>query len=91
MGFGPKKVKVMSNNCNKSLVRQYYEQVVNTGDVDRLAEFISPDYVEVHNNPRHPIGLEGAREQLLGVRSTYPDLHLTVERRLPKGNGLSPE
>jgi hypothetical protein len=49
------------------LVRRYYEEVVNTGDVDRLAEFISPAYVEVHNNIKHSIGLEGAKEHVLGV------------------------
>jgi hypothetical protein len=57
----------MSAEENKLLVRRYYEEVVNTGDVDRLAEFISPAYVEVHNNIKHSIGLEGAKEHVLGV------------------------
>jgi predicted ester cyclase len=70
---------------NKSLVRRYYEEVVNTGDVNRVAEFISPDFVEVHNNTRHPIGLEGAKEHVLGVRRTYPDLFLTVEQQIAEG------
>jgi predicted ester cyclase len=70
---------------NKTLVRRYYEEVVNTGNVDQLAEFISPAFVEVHNNTRHPIGLEGAKEHVLGVRETYPDLHLTVEHQIAEG------
>jgi hypothetical protein len=52
----------MTSTEKKRLVRRYYEEVVNTGDVDRLAEFISPDYVEVHENVRHPLGLDGARQ-----------------------------
>ena len=75
----------MSADENKTLVRRYYEEVVNTGNVSRLAEFISPAYVEVHNNTRHPIGLEGAKEHVLGVRETYPDLHLTVEQQIAEG------
>jgi len=71
---------------NKLLVRRYYEEVVNTGNVARLAEFISPDYVEVHDNVRHPIGLEGAKGHVLGVRGTYPDLHLTVEQQIAEGD-----
>jgi predicted ester cyclase len=67
------------------LVRRYYEEVVNTGDVNQLAEFVSPAYVEVHNNTRHPIGLEGAKEHVLGVRETYPDLHLTIEQQIAGG------
>ncbi|UCC85838.1 MAG: ester cyclase [Anaerolineales bacterium] len=70
---------------NKLIVRRYYEEVVNTGDVTRLAEFISPAYVEVYNNTRHPVGLEGAKQHVLGVRETYPDLHLTIEQQIAEG------
>ena len=75
----------MSVDENKLLVRRYYEEVVNTGNVDELAAFISPEYVEVHNNIRHSIGLEGAKEHVLGIRETYPDLHLTVEQQIAEG------
>ena len=75
----------MSADENKLLVRRYYKEVVNTGNVDQLAEFISPAYVEVHDNTRHPIGLEGAKEHVLGVRQSYPDLHLTVEQQIAEG------
>jgi hypothetical protein len=33
----------MSEEENKLLVRRYLEEVVNTGDVTRLAEFIGPE------------------------------------------------
>ena len=46
----------MAVDDNKLLVRRYYEEVVNTGHVNGLADFISPEYVEVHNNTRHSIG-----------------------------------
>ncbi|NIR49209.1 ester cyclase [candidate division KSB1 bacterium] len=59
---------------------------MNTGNVNRTAEFISPDYVEVHNNVRHAVGLEGAKAHVPGVRDTYPDLHLTVERQIAEGD-----
>ncbi len=75
----------MSADEQKSLVRRYYEQIVNTGDVSRMAEFISHEYVEVHNNTRYPVGLEGAKEHVLGVHKTYPDLHLTVEQQIAEG------
>lgn len=70
---------------NKALVRRYYEGVVNTGEVSRLADFLSPDYAEVHDNVRYPIGLDGAEEHVRGVRRTYPDLHLTVEQQIAEG------
>jgi predicted ester cyclase len=79
----------MSADENKLFVRRYYEQVVNTGNVDQLAEFISPDFVEVHNNTRYPVGLAGAKDHVLGVRETYPDLHLTVERQIAEGEWVA--
>jgi predicted ester cyclase len=71
--------------ANKLLVRRFYEEVVNTGDVEQLADLISPDYVEVYNNTLYPVGIEGAKQHVLGGRRTYPDLHLTIEQQIAEG------
>ena len=60
----------MSTNDDKRLVRQYYEEIVSTGAIDEIERFVSPDYVEVHDNERHPIGVDGAKEHIRG-RSQY--------------------
>lgn len=75
----------VSVESNKSLIRRYYEEVVNSCDLERVAEFVSPDYEEVYNNVRHKVGIDGAKEHLTGVRKTYPDLHLTIERQIAEG------
>ena len=75
----------MSSDENKTLVRRYYEEVVSTGTLDEVGQFISPDYVEVHDNTRYAVGLEGVREHIRGVRQTYPDLRLTVEQQIAEG------
>ncbi|MFQ5748651.1 MAG: hypothetical protein ACE5H3_04240 [Planctomycetota bacterium] len=36
----------MSSDENKLIVRRYYEEIVSMGNLHRLAEFISPAYVE---------------------------------------------
>ena len=76
----------MSTEQNKQIVRRYIEEVVNTGEVERLAEFIAPDYTEVYNNVRYASGLEGAKEHILGGRRTYADLHLTIEQQIAEGD-----
>ncbi len=76
----------MSIEENKRLVRRYIEEVVNTGDVEHLAEFIAPEYTEVYNNVRHAVGLDGARQHILGSRRTYEDLHLTIEQQIAEGD-----
>src|SRR3972149_5075851 len=76
----------MSLAENKRLVRRYIEEVVNTGNVDTLADFISPDYKETGDRTGQASGLEGAKGHILGVRRTYPDLHVTVEQQIAEGD-----
>jgi len=76
----------MTTDQNKLVVRRYIEEVANTGNVDRLAEFISREYVEVHRGTRYLCGLEGVRKHVLDVRQTYPDLHLTIDRQIAEGD-----
>lgn len=70
---------------NKRLVKMFYEEVVGTGRVERLPDFISSDYVEVHERARHSAGIDGAREHIAGVRRTYPDLTLEVAQQIAEG------
>ncbi len=72
----------MSTEQNKQLVRRYYEEIVNGARVDELPDFLSPDYVEIHNNKRYAIGIEGAEKHLLSGHETYRGLHITVERQI---------
>jgi len=75
----------MTSDQNKLVVRRYLEEVVKTGNVTRIAEFISAEYVEVYRGVRSSAGLDGARDHVLGVRQTYPDLHLTIDRQIAEG------
>ena len=52
----------------------------HTGNVDLIERFIAPGYTEVHDGERHVIGVEGAKAHILGVRQTYPDLYIAIER-----------
>jgi predicted ester cyclase len=76
----------MSEEENKRLVRRYLEEVVNTGDVTRIAEFIAPEYEEVYRNVRYPMGIEGAKKHVLGGRETYPDIEVRIERQIAEGD-----
>lgn len=81
----------MSLSDNKDLVRRYYEDVVSTGAIDRVPEFIATDYIELHEGARHEIGIDGARDHILGVRRTYPDLILEVTRQIAEDDLVASE
>jgi predicted ester cyclase len=55
---------------------------VNTGDVERIPDFISPDYVEIHDGVSYPVGIDGAKAHIVGVRQVYSGLHLTIEQQI---------
>ena len=75
-------VYTMLTKNNKDTVRRYYEQIVNTGNIAEVEDFISEGYTEVFDGERRCVGIEGAKAHITGVRQTYPDLHLTVERQI---------
>jgi predicted ester cyclase len=75
----------MGSEENKILVRRFYEEIVNTGNVDAIEDFIAPEYEEIHDGKRHAMGIEGAKAHVLGGRQTYPDLHLAIERQIAEG------
>jgi predicted ester cyclase len=74
-----------SIDINKSLVQRYIEIIVNTGNVENISEYISPDYTEIFDNKKYPSGIEGAINHVKGVRETYPDLELKIEQQIAEG------
>jgi predicted ester cyclase len=76
----------MSATDNKLVVRRYIEEIINTGAVGEIEKFVSADYTEVFEGKRYPIGIQGAKEHVLGVRRTYPDLIVTTDQQIADGD-----
>lgn len=79
----------MSLEANKGITRRFYEEVVSTGTVERVAEFVAPDCVEVDGQSRVVSGIEGMMEHVRGVRAVYPDLRITVDRQIAEGEWVA--
>jgi steroid delta-isomerase-like uncharacterized protein len=68
----------MSTEENRKLMRRFYEEVMNRGNLDFIDEFCSPDYVE--HSPESPTpDRNGLKQELAMVRGAFPDVHVTVE------------
>lgn len=74
---------------NAEVVRRYLEEVLNTGRVEGIADFVAEDYVEVYQGQTYPLGLVGAIAHVEGVRAAFPDLHVTVERQISEGDWVA--
>ena len=76
---------------NIALVRDYYEEIFNKGNFDRIAEFVSEGFTN-HNPPRGftpPPGIEGAREFWSMVRTAFPDMNVEIEVIIGEGDTVA--
>ncbi len=74
---------------NKKIVRDYIEKVLNEGKIDLLPSYVSIDYTEVYSNKRYLVGLDGAREHIIGVRKTYPDVKLEITQQIAEADWVA--
>jgi predicted ester cyclase len=72
-----------SESQNKLLARRFMEEMVSPGAVDRLSDFLAPEYVAPHLGIA---GIEKAREHLLTFLHCYPDMVVTVEGQVAEGD-----
>lgn len=71
----------MSEAENRSLARRLLEEVVNTGAVERLPEFLASDCTNPYTGVQ---GLAWFREHVLTFHRCYPDLVVTVDGQVAK-------
>ena len=77
----------MSAEENKAIIRRIPEEVINTGNLDRVDEVIAADYVDHFPlPPGFPSGLEGFKLFWRMVLSAFPDLRYTVDDVIADGD-----
>jgi len=74
---------------NKDLAKRFYDEVVNTGDVDRVPDFCTEDFVDHEEGPPGtPDGIEGVKAFVQMFHAGFPDLQATVEDVLGEGDRI---
>ena len=79
----------MSVEGNKNLIRKFVDEVINTGNINEIEKYVSSNYTEIHEGKRYTLGINGAKEHIIGVRQTYPDLKLTVDQQIAEGDWVA--
>ena len=69
---------------NKTLVKRFYNELVNQGNLGLVDELMSGDYVE-HGNPSNS-GIEGFRNFAKKLVAAFPDLQVTIEDLIAEGD-----
>ncbi len=70
----------MESNDDRALVRQYFETVYNTRDLDAVDQFLGPGFVSA--GPGASMDLATHRQALAMSLAAMPDLHLTIEEQV---------
>jgi predicted ester cyclase len=66
----------------KALVLQFYEQVINRGDLSAIDNLLSPNFV--HNGEAR--GIEGQRAAIQTLLSALTDLHVSARATICEGD-----
>ena len=72
--------------ANKALVRRFFDEVMNEGRLDLVAELFAPEYVNRHAHPGQQPGPDGVRQLVTNVRRAFPDLVETVDDLVAEGD-----
>lgn len=74
---------------NKALMRRFYEEVFNRGNLGVLDELCAPNFLDHNPFPGQGPGLQGIKESFAPMRAAFPDMRLTVEEMLAEGDKVA--
>ena len=76
----------MSLAKNKGIIRRYFEECLNQGNMETIDELISPTYIS-----HYPAGYElgggpdDVKQIVSSVRRGFPNVHFTIEDFISQG------
>ena len=77
----------MADDENKQVVRRFYEELWNRGNLDAADELVAPDYVRHDLRPGDaPPGPAGQKAVAEKFRAAFPDVILEVEALVAEGD-----
>jgi steroid delta-isomerase-like uncharacterized protein len=80
----------MSLEENKAILRRAVEEVICGGNLDLMDELVAPDFVNHRSiatgEASHSVGIENFRQEIMRLRSVFPDIGMTTIHLLADGD-----
>jgi steroid delta-isomerase-like uncharacterized protein len=76
----------MTPDDMRAFARERVEALFNRGELDRVEEFVTDDFVNHEAWPGEDPGPEGFRLRLSRLRSAFPDMHMEVQECVADGD-----
>jgi steroid delta-isomerase-like uncharacterized protein len=70
-------------------VRQYYDEALSTGNLDRLNVLVAEDFVDHEQLLTIPSTRTGLKQKYTLLRTGFPDLHFVVEDLFGEGSQVA--
>jgi steroid delta-isomerase-like uncharacterized protein len=71
------------------LVRRFFDEVWNKGNLDAVDQLLSPNYVDHSLPPGAPRGLKGYKAGVTMFRTAFPDIQYTLDQVLVEGDRVA--
>jgi steroid delta-isomerase-like uncharacterized protein len=78
-----------ASDNNKKVLRRFYNEVVNAGNIDLIDELLADDFVEHEEVPGLPADREGVKQFFGMMRAAFPDVTFTAEQMLAEGDTVA--
>jgi predicted ester cyclase len=80
------KEEIALSENNKTRVKQFFEEVVQTGNMALLDEFVAKDFVDHQPAPGQLPGVAGVRQFFTSVHAAISNLRVTIENMIAEGD-----
>ena len=74
------------SDANKAVLRRWFEEAFNKGDIDLLDELAAPDYVWHGPGGRETRGREALKEFWRMYLGAFPGMQLSIEDQVAEGD-----
>ncbi len=76
-------------NANKEMVLRYLDEVWQKKNIESVDIYLASNYKRYLSPISEPLTLEGQRQRLIGFRTAFPDIQLTVEDIFANGDRVA--
>lgn len=67
-------------------IKYFYETIISENQIERMAEFISPECCVKMGGKLIPVGIDGMKEHIKATKQTYPDYRMKIIKQFCDGD-----
>ena len=67
-------------------IKYLYETIISENQIERMAEFISPECCVKMGEKLIPVGIDGMKEHIKATKQTYPDYRMKIIKQFCDGD-----